>query len=67
MKESIRIITDSSCDLRPEQLQEFDIEIVPLIVRFGTDIYADGKISADAFWEKAAGPQAGYRQTPGRR
>lgn len=64
MEKSIRIITDSSCDLLPELLQESDIEVVPLIVRFGTDIYADGKISAEAFWEKAAGPHPPQTSQP---
>lgn len=56
MEEPIRLVTDSSCDLPPELLAEFQIKVVPLVVRFGTETYADGELSAGAFWEKAAGP-----------
>ena len=57
MEASIRIVTDSSCDLPPDVLSEFQIEVVPLNVHHGTDVYRDGELSLEAFWEKAAGPQ----------
>ncbi|MGD9029674.1 MAG: DegV family protein [Anaerolineae bacterium] len=54
MKNPIRIVTDSSCDLPPDLLERFDIGIVPLNVHFGMECYTDGDLSTDAFWEKAA-------------
>lgn len=56
MEQTIRIVTDSSCDLPPRLLQEYGIDVVPLTVHFGTDVYHDGHLSLDEFWEKAASP-----------
>lgn len=56
MKQMIRIVTDSSCDLSRRLLEGFKIAVVPLIVRFGSDTYNEDELSADEFWEKAAGP-----------
>jgi DegV family protein with EDD domain len=55
MNRTIRIVTDSSCDLPPALLHEHEIEVVPLSVHFGTDVYYDGELSRDEFWEKASG------------
>ncbi|MBN1582493.1 MAG: DegV family protein [Anaerolineae bacterium] len=49
----IRIVTDSGADLAPETAEQLGITVVPLIIRFGTDIYMDGELSQDEFWEKA--------------
>jgi DegV family protein with EDD domain len=56
MDSTIRIVTDSSCDLPPELLQKYEIAVVPLIVHFGTDVFYDGELSKAEFWEKASGP-----------
>ena len=54
MEKTIHIVTDTSCDLPPQLIQEYEIETLPLIVHFGTDTYYDGRLSTDTFWEKAA-------------
>jgi DegV family protein with EDD domain len=56
MEQTIRVVTDSSCDLPPQRLKELRIEVVPLTVRFGTDVYRDGDLSVEQFWEMASGP-----------
>jgi DegV family protein with EDD domain len=56
VEKGIAIVTDSSCDLPSEVLQEYDIDIVPLVVQFGTESYAETDLAVDAFWEKARGP-----------
>lgn len=38
----IKIISDSTCDLSPELVRRFDIGILPLNVRLGSDEYQDG-------------------------
>jgi DegV family protein with EDD domain len=48
----IRIVTDSSCDLDDELLDEFDIEVVSLTVHFGTDEYREGELPVEEFWRK---------------
>ena len=55
MEQIIRIVTDSSCDLARQLVERFKIAVVPLIVRFGPEMYDDGELSVDEFWKKAAG------------
>jgi len=38
---NVRIVTDSACDLRGDEVDELNIEIVPLSIRFGDDEYTD--------------------------
>jgi DegV family protein with EDD domain len=38
---TVRIVTDSACDLRGDEVAEFDIEVVPLSIRFGDKEYVD--------------------------
>jgi len=56
MEQTITIVTDSGGDLPAQLLQEFDIEVVPLTVHFGAEVYRDGELTVDKFWAKAAGP-----------
>jgi DegV family protein with EDD domain len=63
MAEAIQIVTDSSCDLAPEVLKEYGIAVIPLTVRFGTEVHRDGELSPDEFWTKMTGhQQAGTSQ-----
>lgn len=39
---AVRIITDSSADLTPEEIRALGIEVVPMTVRFGDRAYLDG-------------------------
>jgi DegV family protein with EDD domain len=39
---SVRIVTDSNCDLPPEIIQEHGIVVVPLYINIGTESYLDG-------------------------
>jgi DegV family protein with EDD domain len=49
----IRIVTDSTCDLPPEYLQEYDITVVPINIQFGTESYEDGiTIDRATFYRK---------------
>jgi DegV family protein with EDD domain len=41
MKRNIKLLADSTCDLSPELLNEYDIGIIPLYVNFGTNSYRD--------------------------
>ena len=56
MKTPISVVTDSACDLTPDEVEEYGIEVVPLSLHFGTKVYRDGELSADEFWAKARGP-----------
>lgn len=38
---TVRIVTDSACDLRGDEVDELNIEVVPLSIRFGDDEYTD--------------------------
>ena len=49
----VRIVTDSSCDLPPDLVDELGIEIVPLSIRFGDDEYTDRRdLTPEQFWSK---------------
>jgi len=50
---TVKIITDSVADLPPEVTQELGITVVPLNVRFGTEVYRDGiDLTAEQFYDK---------------
>jgi len=50
---SVGIVTDSIADLPPEIVEQLGITVVPLVVRFGTDVFRDGvDLSPDEFYEK---------------
>lgn len=38
----IRILTDSTCDLTPDQRKDLGVEVIPLRVHFGEEVYRDG-------------------------
>jgi DegV family protein with EDD domain len=47
----VAIVTDSVADLPPQVTEEFGITVVPLVVRFGTDLYHDSlDLSPDQFY-----------------
>jgi len=49
----VRIITDSAADFEPQELQRLNIQLIPLIVRFGETEYADGRdLSKAEFYDK---------------
>ena len=49
----VRIITDSAADFEPRELQQLDVILIPLIVRFGETEYQDGlDLSKADFYEK---------------
>jgi DegV family protein with EDD domain len=50
---NVAIVTDSVADLPPQIAEELGITVVPLVVRFGTDLYRDSlDLSPDQFYEK---------------
>ncbi len=49
----IKIVTDSTCNLSPEQLQRYDIRVAPIAIQFGTETYEeDVDIDRDLFYKK---------------
>ncbi len=52
---SVRIVTDSGCDLSPEVAEALGIAVVPLSIRFGTTEYTDRvDLSPEKFYEQMA-------------
>lgn len=50
---TVKIVTDSTCDLPPELVQELGITVVPAYVGFGSKTYRDGiDISQDEVYQK---------------
>ena len=53
---TIRVVTDSACDLPQELADELGIEIVPLSIRFGEESLVDRRdLSPTEFWARVAG------------
>ncbi|MCC6338573.1 MAG: DegV family protein, partial [Acidimicrobiia bacterium] len=49
----VRIVTDSSCDLPEDLVEQHRIEIVPLTIRFGHEELIDRKeLSTAEFWDR---------------
>jgi len=48
----IRVVTDSSCDLPPEILEELEITVVPLVVRIGAEEFLETDLDLDEYWAK---------------
>jgi DegV family protein with EDD domain len=56
---AVRIVTDSSADLTPEEVERHGILVVPLSIRFGAEEFEDGtELSVEAFYEKLASSDA---------
>ena len=50
---TVKIVTDSIADLPSQVTQELGIAVVPLHVRFGSEVYRDGvDLTADQFYER---------------
>ena len=52
---TVRIVTDSSCDLSASDIERHQITVVPLTIRFGDEEFTDGVgLSAENFYGKMA-------------
>ncbi len=52
---TVRIVTDSSCDLSTADIERHQITVVPLTIRFGDEEFTDGVgLSAENFYAKMA-------------
>ena len=50
---TVKIVTDSVADLPSQVIEELGITIVPLNVRFGTEVYRDGiDLTAEQFYDR---------------
>jgi DegV family protein with EDD domain len=51
----VRVVTDSSCDLPASEVQEHDITVVPLTIRFGEEELVDRRdLTPRQFWARVA-------------
>jgi len=50
---AVSIVTDSVADLPPQVVEELGITVIPLNVRFGTEVYRDGvDLTAEQFYDR---------------
>ena len=50
---TVKIVTDSVADLPPEVVKELGITVIPILVRFGTEVYRDGiDLTVEQFYER---------------
>jgi DegV family protein with EDD domain len=52
----ISIVTDSSCDLAKSEIDSLGVTVLPLSVAFGPEVFYDGDLPHDEYWEKTKGP-----------
>jgi fatty acid-binding protein DegV len=46
------VVTDSSCDLEQDEVDQLNIDIVPLTIRFGSEEFTDRQeLSVEDFYE----------------
>lgn len=51
----VAVVTDSACDLPPEEVIASSVTVVPLTVAFGEEAFLDGpELSAHTFWQRMA-------------
>ena len=52
---TVRIVTDSACDLTEAEIETHGIDVVPLSIRFGEDVQLDrDELSVDDFYRRMA-------------
>ena len=67
-RNSVRIVTDSSCDLPAGIADELGITIVPLTIRFGDEEFIDREeLSTAEFWSRCVNTTSCPRPPPPRR
>lgn len=49
---SVKIVTDTGCDLPPALIEQYDIHLVPLILRFGERDMLDGEATREELWQR---------------
>ena len=50
---AVRIIVDSACDLIPEQIKKYQLDVLPIKTIFGEEEFLDGvTMSHEEFFEK---------------
>jgi DegV family protein with EDD domain len=51
---TVKVVTDSACDLPPQLVDEFEIAVVPLTIRFGEEEFVDRRdFTPSQFWAKS--------------
>jgi DegV family protein with EDD domain len=50
---NVRIVADSGCDLPPALVDQYNITLVPVFVRFGQEMISSEDLSNDEFWRRA--------------
>ena len=52
---TVKIVTDSACDLRGDEVESLGIEVVPLSIRFGEQEFIDREqLTVEDFYSKLA-------------
>ncbi|HEX3794681.1 MAG TPA: DegV family protein [Acidimicrobiales bacterium] len=55
----VRIVTDSACDLTDELVDQYNVIVVPLTIRFGAEEFEDRtQLTSADFWERCKGKGA---------
>ncbi len=52
---ALRIVVDDGCEVPADLARRYDVKSVPLVVRFGDQVFDDGRLTNDEFWARAQG------------
>lgn len=58
---NVRIVADSGCDLPPALADQYQITLVPVLVRFGQEMIPSDTLTHEEFWQRAGSTE----QAPG--
>ncbi len=50
---NVRIVADSGCDLPADLVEQYEITIVPVFVRFGEETVSSDNLTNEEFWRRA--------------
>ncbi len=51
---TVKIVSDSGCDLPAELVGQYDIHLVPLVLRFGQRVVLDSAAAREELWQRVA-------------
>ena len=63
--QQVRVVTDSGADLSAEIIAELGMTVAPLIVLFDKEMYPDGLLTIEEFWNKIVQILEPHKNTQG--
>lgn len=49
---ALRIVVDDGCDVPDDLVEKHRMRVIPLVVRFGDEVFDDGRMTRDEYWAR---------------